>query len=80
MALPDLGTSNPIVYLIKIISLKMSKEINEETAIVWRQKHEVREKNIEAIFQSDSNREKIRLAKEAWDRLDTRKQHRPLGF
>ena len=74
MALPDMGTSNPIVYLIKIISLKMSKEINEETAIVWRQKHEVREKNIEAIYQSDSNREKIRLAKEAWVSLKEKKE------
>ena len=74
MALPDMGTSNPIVYLIKIISLKMSKEINEETAIVWRQKHEVREKNLEAIYQSESNREKIRLAKEAWVNLKEKKE------
>jgi hypothetical protein len=72
--IPDLGTRNPIVYLIKLISQKMSKEINEETAIVWRQKHEVREKNLEAIYQSDSNREKIRLAKEAWANLKEKKE------
>jgi hypothetical protein len=69
-----MGTTNPIVYLIKIISQKMSKEINEETAIVWRQKREVREKNLEAIYQSESNREKIRLAKEAWANLKEKKE------
>jgi hypothetical protein len=69
-----MGTTNPIVYLIKIISKKMSKEINEETAIVWRQKLEVRDKNLEAIYQSESNREKIKAIKEAWANLTEKKE------
>ena len=52
----------------------MQKEINEETSIVWRQRLEVREKNLEAIYQSESNREKIRLAKEAWANLKEKKE------
>jgi hypothetical protein len=72
--IPDMGTRNPIVYLIKIISKRMQKEVNEETAIVWRQRLEVREKNLEAIYQSESNREKIRLAKEAWANLKEKKE------
>ena len=71
---PDLGTNNPIVYLIKLISQKMQKEINEETSIVMRQKLEVRDKNLEAIYQSESNREKIKALKEAWANLKEKKE------
>ena len=71
---PDLGTNNPIVYLIKLISKKMQKEINEETSIVMRQKLEVRDKNLEAIYQSESNREKIKAIKEAWANLKEKKE------
>jgi len=72
--LPDMGTRNPIVYLVKIISKRMQTEINEETAIVMRQKLEVREQNLQAIYQSDENREKIRKIKEAWADLKKKKE------
>ena len=69
-----MASKNPIVYLVKLISQKMQKEINEETSIVMRQKLEVRDKNLEAIYQSESNRAKIKAAKEVWANLTEKKE------
>tara|TARA_Y100000034_G_scaffold15570_1_gene16459 strand:- start:867 stop:1811 length:945 start_codon:yes stop_codon:yes gene_type:complete len=69
-----MASKNPIVYLIKLISKRMQKEINEETSDVYRKKLEVRDKNLEAIYQSDENREKIKAAKEAWANITEKKE------
>ena len=69
-----MASKNPIVYLIKLISKKMQKEINEETSDVYRKKLEVRDKNLEAIYQSESNREKIKAAKEAYAKIKEKKE------
>jgi hypothetical protein len=69
-----MASKNPIVYLIKLISKRMQKEINEETSDVYRKKLEVRDKNLEAIYQSDENREKMKEIKEAWANITEKKE------
>ncbi len=69
-----MASKNPIVYLIKLISKRMQKEINEETSDVYRKKLEVRDKNLEAIYQSDENREKMKETKEAWANITEKKE------
>ena len=69
-----MASRNPIIYLIKLVSNKMQKEINEETADVYRKKLEVRDKNLEAIYQSDENREKMRLIREKFANLKEKKE------
>ena len=38
---------------------KYTLEINEETSDVYRKRLEIREQNLQAIYQTDENREKI---------------------
>ena len=69
-----MASKNPIVYLIKLISKKMQKEINEETSDVYRKRLEIREQNLQAIYQSDENREKIKKIKEGYANLKEKKE------
>ncbi len=69
-----MASKNPIVYLIKLVSKKMQKEINEETSDVYRKKLDIREQNLQAIYQSDENREKMRLIREKFVDLTEKKE------
>jgi molybdopterin converting factor small subunit len=69
-----MASKNPIVYLIKLVSKKMQKEINEETSDVYRKKLDIREQNLQAIYQSDENREKMKKIREKFADLKEKKE------